>query len=54
MTTDELVDFADEMNATRGGFNTAMGLRFVRATRDEVVAELMEEHIQLKKELGGA
>jgi uncharacterized protein (TIGR00369 family) len=33
-------DFAAEMNETRGGFNTAMGLRFVRATRSEVVAEL--------------
>jgi uncharacterized protein (TIGR00369 family) len=33
-------DRADEMNAARGGFNTAMGLRFVRATRDEVIAEL--------------
>jgi len=33
-------DFAAEMNATRGGFNTAMGLRFVRATRSEVTAEL--------------
>src|ERR1700722_9160917 len=33
-------DRAAEMNATRGGFNTAMGLRFLRATRDEVIAEL--------------
>ena len=33
-------DFAAEMNETRGGFNAAMGLRFVRATRSEVVAEL--------------
>jgi 1,4-dihydroxy-2-naphthoyl-CoA hydrolase len=33
-------DRAAEMNATRGGFNTAMGLHFVRATRSEVVAEL--------------
>jgi uncharacterized protein (TIGR00369 family) len=33
-------DRADEMNASPGGFNTAMGLRFLRATRDEVVAEL--------------
>jgi uncharacterized protein (TIGR00369 family) len=38
MTEDR--DFADEMNASRGGFNTAMGLRFLRATRSEVVAEL--------------
>jgi 1,4-dihydroxy-2-naphthoyl-CoA hydrolase len=33
-------DLAEEMNAHLGGFNTAMGLRFVRASRDEVVAEL--------------
>ena len=41
-------DFAAEMNESRGGFNTAMGLRFVRATRDEVVAELTigENHSQ--------
>jgi uncharacterized protein (TIGR00369 family) len=41
-------DYAEEMNATRGGFNTAMGLRFVRATRSEVVAELTigENHSQ--------
>jgi uncharacterized protein (TIGR00369 family) len=40
MTSPPAQDFADEMNETRAGFNTAMGLRFVRATRDEVVAEL--------------
>jgi uncharacterized protein (TIGR00369 family) len=41
-------DLAPEMNETRGGFNAAMGLRFVRATRDEVVAELTigENHSQ--------
>ena len=33
-------DFAEELNASRDGWNTAMGLRFVRATADEVVAEL--------------
>jgi 1,4-dihydroxy-2-naphthoyl-CoA hydrolase len=48
MTTAPAVDHADEMNAHRGGFNTAMGLRFVRATRDEVIAELTlgENHSQ--------
>ncbi|MGO8997250.1 MAG: PaaI family thioesterase [Polyangiaceae bacterium] len=40
MTEGEERDRAAEMNATRGGFNAAMGLRFVRATRDEVIAEL--------------
>src|ERR1700733_1791972 len=40
MTETPAVDFADEMNAHLGGFNTAMGLRFVRASRDEVVAEV--------------
>lgn len=33
-------DFSEMLNAARGGWNTAMGLRFVRATVDEVVAEL--------------
>jgi 1,4-dihydroxy-2-naphthoyl-CoA hydrolase len=33
-------DFAATLNETREGWNTAMGLRFVRATKDEVVAEL--------------
>jgi uncharacterized protein (TIGR00369 family) len=33
-------DFAEMLNAHRGGWNAAMGLRFVRATEDEVVAEL--------------
>ena len=28
------------LNTQRGGWNTAMGLRFVRASADEVVAEL--------------
>lgn len=34
-------DFAEMLNATRDGWNTAMGLRFVSATKDEVVAELV-------------
>jgi uncharacterized protein (TIGR00369 family) len=33
-------DFAQMLNEHRGGWNEAMGLRFVRATADEVVAEL--------------
>ena len=32
-------DLAPMMNANRGGWNEAMGVRFVRATMDEVVAE---------------
>jgi uncharacterized protein (TIGR00369 family) len=38
--TDAPDDFAPTLNAQRDGWNTAMGLRFVRATLDEVVAEL--------------
>jgi 1,4-dihydroxy-2-naphthoyl-CoA hydrolase len=34
------VDAAPMLNATREGWNDAMNLRFVRATSDEVVAEL--------------
>jgi 1,4-dihydroxy-2-naphthoyl-CoA hydrolase len=33
-------DAADMLNASADGWNEAMGLRFVRATADEVVAEL--------------
>jgi 1,4-dihydroxy-2-naphthoyl-CoA hydrolase len=33
-------DFAETLNQNRDGWNTAMGLRFVRVTLDEVVAEL--------------
>jgi uncharacterized protein (TIGR00369 family) len=32
-------DFAEAMNANLDGWNAAMGVRFVRATVDEVVAE---------------
>jgi 1,4-dihydroxy-2-naphthoyl-CoA hydrolase len=32
-------DLAPEFNASRDGWNQAMGLRFVRATADEVVVE---------------
>ncbi|HEU5058282.1 MAG TPA: PaaI family thioesterase [Kofleriaceae bacterium] len=33
-------DFSDMLNQHLGGWNEAMGLRFLRATADEVVAEL--------------
>lgn len=33
-------DFADMLNQHLGGWNQAMGLRFLHATADEVVAEL--------------
>jgi 1,4-dihydroxy-2-naphthoyl-CoA hydrolase len=33
-------DFSDMLNQHRGGWNQAMGLRFLRASADEVVAEL--------------
>jgi 1,4-dihydroxy-2-naphthoyl-CoA hydrolase len=48
MTHAPAVDFAEEMNQHRGGYNTAMGLRFLRATRDEVIAELLiaDHHLQ--------
>lgn len=36
--TDALEDYAAQMNAEAGGWNHAMGLHFVRATKDEVVA----------------
>lgn len=41
-------DFADSLNAQRDGWNTAHGVRFVRATRDEVVAEweVGPQHLQ--------
>ena len=32
-------DLGEMMNQARGGWDEAMGLRFVSATRDEVVAE---------------
>jgi len=32
-------DFAESLNANLDGWNAAMGVRFVRATADEVVAE---------------
>jgi uncharacterized protein (TIGR00369 family) len=39
MTSSIEGDLAPTMNDTRGGWNEAMGVRFVRATADEVVAE---------------
>lgn len=36
----ETLDHSEMINAHLGGFNRAMGLSFVRATADEVVAEL--------------
>src|SRR5207248_598207 len=33
-------DFAAALNASLGGWSAAMGLHFVRATADEVIAEL--------------
>ena len=33
-------DFSQMLNQHRGGWNEAMGLRFLRASADEVVAEL--------------
>lgn len=38
--SDEPKDFSEMLNAHRGGWNAAMGLRFLRATADEVIAEL--------------
>jgi 1,4-dihydroxy-2-naphthoyl-CoA hydrolase len=34
-------DFAEMLNGTLDGWNTAMGLRFVSASADEVIAELV-------------
>jgi len=33
-------DFAPALNARRGGWNEAMGIHFVHATADEVIAEI--------------
>ncbi|MCA9583691.1 MAG: PaaI family thioesterase, partial [Myxococcales bacterium] len=38
------VDQAEMINARRGGFNESLGLSFVRATVDEVVARLAIGH----------
>src|SRR6476659_5290339 len=41
-------DYTALLNANLGGWNTAMGLRLVRATADEVVGELVigPQHLQ--------
>jgi 1,4-dihydroxy-2-naphthoyl-CoA hydrolase len=41
-------DFAASLNASMGGWSAAMGLKFIRATKDEVCAELEigPEHLQ--------
>ncbi len=41
-------DLTAMINANLGGWNTAMGLRFVRATADEVIGELVigPQHLQ--------
>jgi len=39
MTTEVSTDFAEHLNQQRGGWDRAMGLRFVRATADEVSVE---------------
>jgi uncharacterized protein (TIGR00369 family) len=36
----DAADFASELNGSLDGWNAAMGIRFVRATADEVTAEL--------------
>lgn len=40
MTEPSAVDLAETLNGSLDGWNRAMGVRFVRATADEVVAEL--------------
>jgi 1,4-dihydroxy-2-naphthoyl-CoA hydrolase len=41
-------DFASELNAVQDGWNAAMGLRFVRASEDEVIVEwdVASQHLQ--------
>ena|SRR6478672_2786034 len=41
-------DFAESLNAASSGWNAAMGLRFVRATGSEIVAEVTigPQHLQ--------
>ncbi len=44
----EAADYSEQLNQHLGGFNKVMGLSFVRATPDEVAAELTVEshHLQ--------
>jgi 1,4-dihydroxy-2-naphthoyl-CoA hydrolase len=46
--TENHEDVADQANAVKGGFNTALGLDFVRVTTEEVIAEVKvrPEHLQ--------
>ena len=46
--TEPTEDFAPMLNAQRGGWNAAMGVRYVRATLDEVVVEwtIGPQHLQ--------
>jgi uncharacterized protein (TIGR00369 family) len=46
--TEMLEDLAVQANAVKGGFNTALGLAFVRVTTEEVIAEVLvrPEHLQ--------
>lgn len=48
MKTDTDADFAAAMNAQPAGYDAALGLHMVRATRDEVVAEYVVDarHLQ--------
>src|SRR4051812_45508348 len=48
MSTHEDGDFAAALNGMLDGWNRAMGLRFLRATKDEVVAEVEigPQHLQ--------
>jgi 1,4-dihydroxy-2-naphthoyl-CoA hydrolase len=48
LTASDDGDFAGSLNASMGGWSAAMGLKFIRATRDEVQAELEigADHLQ--------
>src|SRR3989442_9014221 len=41
-------DLGETMNKALGGWDDAMGIRFVSATRDEVVAEYVVDHRHLQ------
>ena len=47
-------DIVEQINARLGGLNRALGLRFVSATPDELVAELEidDQHRHLRKPVG--
>lgn len=46
--TENLQDHSKQANELKGGFNTTIGLNFVRATSEEVIAEVMigPHHLQ--------